>query len=69
MGGESKQEAIEAISPRPGAHDLPHLHTQVGAEGCCALAIESLWSPVRQRTELIDVFTTEDSCLAHGAAR
>ena len=27
-------------------------------------AIESLWSLVRQRTDQIDVFTTEDSCLA-----
>ena len=26
-------------------------------------AIESLWSLVRQRTDQIDVFTTEDSCL------
>jgi putative transposase len=26
-------------------------------------AIESLWSLVRQRTDLIDVFTTETSCL------
>ena len=27
-------------------------------------AIESLFSNVRQRTDQIDVFTTEDSCLA-----
>ncbi|HKF39060.1 MAG TPA: transposase [Ktedonobacteraceae bacterium] len=27
-------------------------------------AIESLWSLVRQRTDQIDVFTTETSCLA-----
>jgi transposase-like protein len=26
-------------------------------------AIESLWSLVRQRTDQIDVFTTETSCL------
>ena len=29
-------------------------------------AIESLWSLVRQRTDQIDVFTTETSCLAIG---
>lgn len=27
-------------------------------------AIESLWSLVRQRSDQMDVFTTEDSCLA-----
>jgi transposase-like protein len=35
-----------------------HLHIQT------TNAIESLWSLVRQRTDQIDVFTTETSCLA-----
>ncbi len=35
-----------------------HQHTQT------TNAIESLFSNVRQRTDQIDVFTTEDSCLA-----
>jgi putative transposase len=41
-------------------YDFPHtMHRYIRTTN----AIESLWSLVRQRTDQIDVFTTEMSCL------